>query len=467
MTQTNSNRWKLLSTILVALTISGCQPEDSGGQEESDRYLALTGLNVIDGLGNPPMSGSTVLIRGDIVEAVGPGIEVPPDVEVMNLDGMTVLPGLIDMHGHLYANVGGRIESQFAVYPKLYLAGGVTTIFSPGEFDPEGATALRRAIRNGEVIGPDVMTAGPYFDDAPSSLSWIEGVSSGDAAVQRLAEWTDRIDAVKVNTRITEAQLSALVRAAEDAGLFVTGHLESVSASRAAELGIHGLEHGIFSFSEFWTEGATTWNQICDLASFDPANDRAVALMDQLVEGSVYVDPTTIAWHAVLPDFKPVVENWERYLTPEAATAFGRFWSNVVPDPRYVTCMERALENQYEFIRAFHDRGGTVVVGTDPVAPLLVPGYGVHREMSNFVDAGLTPLEAVRAATFDAAAALGREAEIGSVAAGKKADLIVVDGDPAIDIEAVGRTVMVFKNGKRYDPAELRNSVLGMIGSAN
>jgi enamidase len=131
------------------------------------------------------------------------------------------------------------------------------------------------------------------------------------------------------------------------------------------------------------------------------------------------------------------------------------------------TCLEEALERQSQFVKAVHDQGGLIVAGTDPVLPILLPGYSLHRELQNLVKAGLSPLEAIRAATLNAAIATQLDSQKGTIAAGKVADLVVVEGNPDDDITAIGNTVLVFKAGIPYLPEALRKSVEGQIGKDN
>jgi imidazolonepropionase-like amidohydrolase len=422
--------------------------------------IALVGGSVIDGNGAPARE-ATVLIRGDRIEAVGPNISVPRSAEVVDIGGMTVVPGLIDMHGHMYAM--GR--NQFEAYTALFLAGGVTTVFSPGDFDPEGMTELRDRIARGEGVGPTILTAGPYFDHDPSMVGWIEGVGSADEALAKFESWKDRIDAVKVYTNITEEEFGALAGAAHANGLKVDGHLGGqLSTLRAIELGIDGLEHGIFAISDITDVGpADPINeQYCSLAAVDLDGPVIEGLIQAIVEEGVWITPTIVTLQSIHPDFEPPAEEWMDYLSPELAERMARMPAYL--DGEGADCLARALSNQLEFVRRVHERGGLVVAGTDPVSPKIVPGYGLHAEMANFVRAGLNPLEAISMATRNGAVVLGQSGEIGTVEAGKRADLAVVRGDPASDIARIGSTVWVFKSGVRYDPTALRESAKGKIG---
>ena len=422
--------------------------------------VALVGGSVIDGTGAGAHL-ATVLIRGSRIEAVGPEVEVPRSAEVIDIAGMSVVPGLIDMHGHMYAYGG----NQFEPYSALFLAGGVTTVFSPGDFDPEGMIELRDRIARGEAVGPTVLTAGPYFDHDPSMVGWIEGVGSAAEALKKFEAWKARIDVVKVYSSITEEELGALADAAHAEGMKMTGHLGGqVATLRAIELGIDGLEHGIFAIAEITDAGqADPLNQqYCSLANLDLDGPIVGDLVQAIVENDVWITPTIVTLQGIHPDFEPPAYEWLEYLSPELREVMTQ--APAYLDEVGAQCLEQALTKQLEFVRRVHESGGLVLAGTDPVSPDVVPGYGLHAEMANFVRAGLRPLEAISIATRNGSAALGLSDQIGSVVAGKQADLVVVRGDPASDISHIGNTVWVFKAGMRYDPSTLRESAKGKIG---
>ena len=423
--------------------------------------IALVNGRVIDGTGTPAWLDWTVLIQGTRIIDAGPNVVIPDDARRVDLTGQTLLPGMFDMHGHLFSYNGQSLRAEFITYPRLYLAGGVTTIFTAGDFDPRGAISLREEIENNKAVGPQILTAGPYFSggDAPS---WMLTARTPDEIRALYEAWNDQIDGVKTYTGIPEDQFIALLKAAHADGLRVTGHLESISGMRAIELGIDGIEHGLFSMSEFFPQIPSTSfrAQYCAISQLDVTSPEVTSIVDALVRQGTYLDPTIVVFQPELPDFEPLVPDWEKYLDPGAVMPLRRFARSILQP----TCLHEALEKQAQFVKAVHDRGGLIVTGTDPVSPILLPGYSLHRELRNLVDAGLSPLEAIRAATLNAAIATQLDSQKGTIAAGKIADLVVVEGNPDEDITAIGNTRLVFKDGIPYLPEALRKSVEGQIG---
>jgi len=429
-----------------------------------ERIVALVGGTIIDGTGRPPLTGYTILIRGERIDAVGRNVKIPKGATVLDITGKTVMPGLFDMHGHMYERAMGAQRSQFEAYPLLYLAGGVTTVRSPGDFEPEGMIALRERIKKGEATGPRIFTAGPYFDHDPSQVGWIKGVKSPPEALEKFNQWKDRIDYVKFYTRITEPEFTAVLKAAHKAGIHATGHLDSITATRAIELGIDGLEHGIFAMSELVPKSEKSQDRFCALADLDLNSPIVENLITGIVKKRVAIDPTIVTYQSVHPGFEPVTPDWLKYFSPEARSHQTKRRSS--PANRNLVvyeCLQRAIQTQLRFVKKVYDRGGIIIAGTDPVIVTLTPGYGLHRELKNLVAAGLTPVEAIKAATLVAATVLRREKDLGSIQRGKLADLVVVGGNPATRIEDVGNTQIVFKSGVQYDPAALRKSAEGQI----
>mgnify|MGYP000860335819 FL=1 len=471
----------IILSILLGIILLGCSPANTQLPEHpvlaitpfsngtlpfqtfpvtEGQRIALVNGRVIDGTGTPAHLDWTVLIQGTHILAVGPDVEIPDGTYVIDLAGKTILPGMFDMHGHLFSYNGQSQIFESIAYPRLYLAGGVTTIFTAGEMEPEAAIMLRENINNGQAIGPQILTTGPYFSGG-NTASWMLKAGSVEEALALYNQWSSRIDGVKFYTRIPEDQFKAVLDAAHADGLIVTGHLESIPALRAIELGIDGLEHGLFGMSEFFPKGTSFAVQYCAISQLDMTSAPVVEVIDALVQHQTYLDPTIVVFQPELADFKPLVADWEKYLDESVRDSV---LISIQSIKQQGECLQIALEKQAQFVKAVHDKGGLIVTGTDPVIPILLPGYSLHRELENLVNAGLTPLEAIQAATLNSAIATRLDAEKGSIAPGKIADLVIVDGNPDINITDIGNTVMVFKYGVPYTPELLRKSVEGLIG---
>jgi imidazolonepropionase-like amidohydrolase len=425
----------------------------------------IVGARLIDGTGGPPRDGCVVLVRGERIAAVGPGISVPEGAAVVDGSGKTVLPGMFDTHGHCFTVDG---KDQYESYPLLFLAGGVTTTFSPGEMDPAAAYALRERLAKGEQPGARLMTAGPYFEKGQSELDWLKGYADEAEALRWLAEHGPRMDGLKLQQQITEAEAAAIIAEAHRRGIKVTGHLGTVTAKRAIELGIDRLEHGITAMSEFspWQiQGMAAWSEkFRTLGALDLDSEPVRELIDLIVARRVALSATTASFEFWAGSYEPVTPDWEKYLAPEIRRTQKGLLLRMQQQPAERSAVFAAgLKKQGEFLKRVHDRGGIVVTGTDPGGKLLIPGYGLHRELKLLVDAGFTPVAAIRAATGHAAQALGVDRDLGTIEAGKVADLVLVDGDPSGDIRAIGNTVAVWKAGTRFDPAALRRQAEGRI----
>jgi imidazolonepropionase-like amidohydrolase len=425
--------------------------------------LALVHARVIEGTGAPPHDDWTVLVRGDRIAAAGPKVDVPAGATVIDVAGTSVLPGLIDMHGHMYVATAKGIANAFDSYPALYLAGGVTSVRSPGDFDPEGMYRLKESIARGAVDGPRIFMGGYYIDNSPSQIGWFAPVRTPADVTERISRWQDRIDVVKFYTSTTDRQMQAGIAAAKAANLPTTAHLGSITATRAIELGIEGLEHGMYAMPEL---GAPRLGpskvEGCPLGDLDLEGRLVTDLIGRIVKSHVAIDPTFVIVTLGLPDIQPLTPDWREYFADDAAAAAAaRVMERagaIYRDPGELSCAQRTRRNAMRFVAKVQARGGVVLAGTDPVAPYVLPGWGMHRELKHLTEAGLTPLEAIRAATSNAARVLRRDADLGSITAGKIADIVVVSGDPASRIEDVGNVEMVFKAGRRFDPAALRRA---------
>ena len=446
--------------LLIAISLFG--HKSTHAQCSTEVIVIKNGL-VIDGVSEEPHHGWIVVLCEERISYAGPEYDIPQNAEIIDASGLSILPGLTDMHGHLYANTGRAIEPQ-RVYPSLYLAGGVTTIYSPGEYNMDSTMAFQKEISEGKLIGSDIYTAGPYFDHSPSVVGWIDGVNSIEELEEQFELWKGKVDGVKAYQSITESELKRLIELAHEIDLPVTGHLSSVSATRAIELGIDGIEHGIMSASELFSIDFEDDRVVCNNLGLDPENKTLKTLLDLVAQNQVYISPTVVIFAVGIPGEPEVTEDWREYLNPDALSLVSVMRARLENFPDYLSCMSEGIKTQLQFIQLVHKKGGLIVAGTDPVATWVTPGYGLHRELEYYVEAGLSPMEAIKTATINPAIALRKDSEFGSIEKGKLASLVLVEGDPSISISDIRNTVLVIKRGHQYNPDALKAFAIGKIG---
>ena len=215
--------------------------------------VALTGVQVVDGTGAAPIANATIVIRDGVIEEVGESIEIPAGAEVLSLAGHTVIPGFVGLHDHTFYTTAGRVVQTNETAPKLYLGSGVTTIRTTGSYHPYSELNLKRAIDGGEIPGPRIHVTGPYLiSSGPGGDTSDTILDDPEDARRVVGYWADEgATWFKVYTRISRADLAAVIDEAHRRGLKVTGHICSVSFREAVELGIDNIEHGFFTNTDY------------------------------------------------------------------------------------------------------------------------------------------------------------------------------------------------------------------------
>jgi imidazolonepropionase-like amidohydrolase len=448
--------------------------------------IVLAHVRVIDGTGAPPLEDRTVVIAGGRIAAVaGPNARpaIPAGAETLDLTGHTVLPGLVGMHDHLYyiarpnLDAAGHSDPPLVVpqmtfsAPRLYLAAGVTTMRTTGSVEPYADLNLKRLIDAGALPGPHLDVTAPYLEGPNSPFIQMHQLKDAEDARRTVAFWADNgATSFKAYMNITRAELAAAIAEAHRRGLKVTGHLCSVTYPEAAELGIDDLEHGFFVNTQLdpgkqpdlcpSTTGGPT------IHAMTPATPEGQALIRLLVAKKVAVTSTLPVFEQGVPGHAPLNAKAMAVLTPQAREAYlyARNRVNQAPREQYAASA-RALANTMAMEKAFADAGGLLLAGPDPTGNGgVIPGFGDQREVELLVEAGFTPLQAIKVATLNGATYLGLADRIGSVTAGKDADLMVVKGDPSKAIADIENVTLVFKDGVAYDPEKLLESVRGRYG---
>lgn len=431
--------------------------------------IALTNARVIDGTGAPAKEKQTLVIRGgDIAEVGDTGrVVVPEGATAIDLTGKSVMPGLVMVHEHLYYPAGPGVYGQLgASFVRLYLAGGVTTMRTGGNVNGFMDLKLKQLIEQGQQPGPAIDATAPYLN-GPNTFLQMRDMKDAAEARRHVAYWAEMgATSFKAYMQITRDQLRAAVEEAHSRGLKVTGHLCSVTYSEAADIGIDNLEHGFLAATDFVSDKKS---DVCPgqgagqrtIAALDPHGAPFKALVKTLVDRKVALTSTLTVFETFTPG-RPLPPGLD-VLLPELKAQFEAGHKRTAQNQQsvYTSLFPKALALERAFARA----GGMLVAGTDPTGGGgVVPGYSNQRQLELLVEAGFTPLEAIRIGTLNGASYLGREARVGSIVAGKQADLVVIAGDPSTTIADVRKVETVFKQGVGFDPAKLVASVSGKVG---
>jgi imidazolonepropionase-like amidohydrolase len=430
--------------------------------------VALTNVRVIDGTGAPAKENQTVVIRGATIAEIGESsrVKAPEGATVIDLTGKSVMPGLVMVHEHLYYPNGPGVYGQLgASFIRLYLAGGVTTMRTGGNVNGVMDLKLKQLIGERQQAGPDIDVTAPYLN-GPNTFMQMRDMKDADEARKHVAYWAGiGATSFKAYMQITRDQLRASVQEAHKRGLKVTGHLCSVTYAEAADIGIDNLEHGFLAATDFVTDkqpdtcprGAS--NQ--SINALDEHGEPFKALVKKLVDKKVALTSTLTVFETFTPG-RPLPPGLE-VLLPELKQQFEANHQRTSQSQTsiYRTLFPKALALERAFARA----GGLLIAGTDPTGGGgVVPGFSNQRQLELLVEAGFTPLEAIRIATLNGATYLGRQARVGSIAVGKQADLVVVNGNPSAAIGDVRKVETVFREGVGFDPAKLIASVSGRVG---
>jgi enamidase len=431
--------------------------------------VALVNARVIDGTGAPARDGQTMVLRDGVISALGASasVAVPQGATTIDLAGKSVLPGLVMVHEHLYYPSGPGVYGQLGQsFVRLYLAGGVTTMRTAGNMNGFMDLNLKRAVDEGRVAGPSIDATAPYVN-GPNTFIQMRSMTGPDEARKQVAYWADMgATSFKAYMQITRAELQAVVDEAHTRQLKVTGHLCSVTYAEAAAIGIDNLEHGFFASTDFVADkqpdvcpGQARGQQT--IADLDESSPAFAALVRTLVQKKVALTSTLTVFETFTPG-RPVPPGLD-VLLPALKQQFETNYArtSASTDSVYTRLFPKGMALERAFARA----GGLLIAGTDPTGGGgVVPGFSNQRAVELLVDEGFSPLEAIRIATLNGAIYLGRDARVGSIAVGKQADLMVVDGNPASVIGDIRHVDTVFRAGIGFSPAKLVESVTGRVG---
>jgi imidazolonepropionase-like amidohydrolase len=442
-------RWlpaaQVVATLLVAApTAAGQSPAAT---------LAIVGGRVIDGYGGPPLENGVVLVAGERIVAVGRAgeVTVPAGTTVIDANGHTVLPGLIDMHVHLqlvghgdykrWNELYGATEAT-AVMPiaaRQLLMAGVTTARDLGA-PLQDILTVKRRIASGEIPGPRLYVSGPFIQHAPyeayeKEFRW--GVNGADDARQKVQRLVDAgVDFIKLidQDQMTEAEVAAVVETAHRNRKTVVAH-----AHRMAEIRI-GLRHGVDGFEHTGLGTAPGYPE-----------DILQALRER--NSALYWTPTISPLYTLYATGTLFPErlddpSWREFMPPEMATEIRASLARI-PHLGYYALFPSRIPILPTKFRQLRETGVRMMIGTDAGIPAMFHNDATWREMAKWVELGVSPMETIQSATLWPSRFLGAERDIGVLAPGRYADLILVRGDPLTDMTVMRDVRVVVKGGKK------------------
>ncbi len=398
----------------------------------------MEGGTLFDGTGAPPLRDTVVVIRGSRIEQAGPRgqVKVPEGARVLSIDGRTILPGFVDLHFHYSPR-------QSPWLPVEFLLNGVTTVRDMGNWIEHNREALEK-MRAADLPLPRFLTSGPLLDGTdpayPSDAIVLLDPMDAEREANRLID--AGATSLKVYFRLPLTLMKTVIEVAHRRGVHVTGHLEVVDVREAVKLGLDGIEHatsvGIALLpppeAERYRQAVLKSNDARRKGRYeiweklDIPSPETTALIRLLVSRGVYLDPTIAVFEIAR---KPGQDQ------------------------------PRSVRNMAAFAVAFQRAGGRLVVGSHGSVPNAETGWAYHRELETYVEAGLSPADALVAATRAGAEAL-RLKDVGTLRPGNAADLVVVGGYPLTNISDTRKIELVIRDGVVLDRAAIAEKLRGL-----
>ena len=417
--------------------------------------LAVTNARLFDPATMKVTPNTTIVVRGNRIEAVGTGVAISSDAMRIDAAGKTVIPGLFDMHVHLGGSDG-----------LLHIANGVTTVRDLAN-DVDYLMGLRKKFDSGDAVGPRVMMAGFLDGPGPYAGPTKVLVSTPEEAVKWVEKYKSLgYEQIKIYSSVKPELVPVIAKRAHELGLRVSGHVPAyMRAEDAIRDGYDEIQHANFLMLQFWPDVKDTrtparFTAVAERgAALDLSSPEARAFIDLLKQHHTVSDPTVTAFEGMFVARKgqlsPVYAAIADRLPPQVRRGA---LTGGLPIPEGKDQLYRdAFKKMLELVALLHREGITIVAGTDDLA-----GFTLHRELESYVAAGIPAPEVLRIATLGAATVMHHEKDLGSVAAGKYADFDIVDGDPTTNISDVRKVRTIVKNGNVFDAAEI-DKELGVL----
>jgi imidazolonepropionase-like amidohydrolase len=464
---------RLLSRLALVMVFFGAGAPLIGAAAASPQ-LVLTHVSVVDSTANAVRPDQSVVIVNGRIAAIGPSarIKLPKDARIVDGQGKFLVPGLWDMHVHIAGLNADPAWSKQVLLP-LLLANGVTGVRDMGG-DLDTLLTWKREIEAGTLVGPHIVACGPFLVGSGTKTAEqypIANVEEARAAVRDLKR--RGAEFIKIISVPSKEVFFAIADEARKQNIPFAGHLPfQVSAQEASNAGMRSIEHLLYSaFSLSFSSkeddlrvrliaaedkgDSVAWEKIAHESDATYDKEKAAQLFQTLKRNGTWVTPTLASL-----DITAHPEDWSAD-DPQLAfvpPSLAKQWRDSMQDPEMkvrAAWLARQAANDWRLTGELHHAGIPLLVGSDSLDAFVIPGESLHRELGELVRAGLTPAEALSAATSGAATFLGREHDTGTIETGKIADLVLLDGSPLESIANTQRVDAVVRAGVYLDRGEL------------
>ncbi|HBW99228.1 MAG TPA: amidohydrolase [Pseudoalteromonas sp.] len=463
---------KSLLLIACALTsFTSYAVDEQFVRYQAGRY-AIKNITLIDGTGKPAQTNQTVVINKNKIVNIGATAEVgvAKGVNIIDGSGKTLIPGLVMMHEHMFYPTGkAHYTEMLYSFPRLYLAGGATTIRTAGTTAPYADLKLRDDINAGKSLGPDIDVTAPYLNGPGLPILKIKSLRDADDAKKMMDYWgLEGVTSYKAYMHINQNELDVVIKKAHEQNNKVTAHLCSVTYREAAALGIDNLEHGFFAATDFVKNKQ---KDVCpsnkdvqqSFVELDINSPEVTSLINYLVAKNVVLTSTLTVFETFTKGRPKAYPKALDALIPQVRDQYESRFEKIAKqsESSWPLVFKKMMQLEKMFVAA----GGKLMVGTDPTGyGGVIAGFSNQRAIELLVETGFMQPQAIKIATLNAAQYLNKQNTIGSIEVGKHADLVIVNGDFAKDASAIRNMETVFKNGVGYNSTALFDNTKSVVG---